>query len=148
MIVPNISDVLGSSFIFYFVTESHIIKVACLDFFSRSIWHRHLQVLISIHQHVKLFFLIFQYLVVGIFEHCSGPFYEFMSHWVRLVIATPTKISFPRFFVWLSKVMIPARPWGYRAFLPIWNTSFISVRQAVHNAPIHSNGYYGCDCHS
>ena len=55
----------------------------------------------------------------------------------RLVIVTPTKISFPGFFVWLSKVIIPTRHWRNRAFLSLWNTNFISIRQAVHNAPIH-----------
>ena len=55
----------------------------------------------------------------------------------RLVIVTPKKISFPGFFVWLSKVIIPTRHWRNRAFLSLWNTNFISIRQAVHNAPIH-----------
>ena len=35
MILPHINDILGSSFIFYFVTESHITRVTFLDFFRK-----------------------------------------------------------------------------------------------------------------
>ena len=136
MIASHINDIMGSSFIFYFVTESHITRVTFLDFspeaFDITTCRFWCQCICTYS------FLILRYLILGKFEPCSGPFHEFMNNSrARLVIVTPKKISFPGFFVWLSKVIIPARHWRNRAFLSLWKTNFISIIQAVHNAPIH-----------
>ena len=85
-----------------------------------------------------LSFVIPQYLILSIFEPCSGLFHEFMNNsWARLAITTPKKMCLARFFVWFCKVIILSKPRRNMTFLWLYNISLVSFWQAVHNAPIH-----------
>ena len=143
MIAPHVSNSLGPSLIFYFVTASHITTVIFLDFFPEAFDITTCK--FSCQYICMHIFFILQFLILGVFQPC--PRLDFMKNsWARLGKALPTKMVSTRFVVLFGKVIIPARHMGNTAFLYLWNTNFISIWQAMHNVlnTLHLQNWYGC----